>query len=172
MFERIKKFFGLDFESQLEKERVELLISLPKPTSKIVICSKEYNPRVFNCKTIVETKDLILFLKDHFSRRSMSNIDEAFVSWLYTYEDSNKNETYLMPVFLRIVDGYEVKIVENIKATMICGTCNQAFNEMTTYQSNQQKSGNWHSGTTIWECPNGHEIYRKDYRFHISRKSN
>jgi len=170
MIESIKKLFGLDYENQLKKERDKYLSSLPKPSSKIVICSHNYNPQVYNCDVIVESSDLLDWLEYHFSRCSISLNADVFLSWLPTANLNDKEPTYLDKNLLSVIEGYEDRLMETGKAKIICGLCRNIFDSINQYRENAKDEGNWHSGTIVWKCPDGHKIYHNDYRFHALKR--
>lgn len=169
MFEKIKRLFGLDYESTLERERKEYLSHLSIPSSKVVIGSPRYQPAIFNCEIIVDTSHLLDWLTDHYSRCSVSFNASVLLSWLPSATANDGRLTYLDGNLLSAIEGYEERLIELRQAKVICGECNGVFSDITQDRLNVKDEGNWHSGTIIWKCPRGHLIYNKDYRFHALR---
>lgn len=166
MFDSILKVFGLDYESKLEKERQQYLAQLSPPSSKIVIGSHKYDPECFNCEIVVKTKDLLIWLEDHLSERSVSLDASVFLERLPKANLSDDRLTYLSPGLYNVIKGYEERLIEKGQANVVCGVCNQTYKEIVWDRKNHKDEGHWHSGTILWQCPAGDTIYKKSYNYY------
>lgn len=169
MFENVKKLFGLDYESKYRKELESYTAKLPVPPSQIVICSKRYKPNEFNCESSVYTPDLLEWLKDHYSRCSVSFYAETLLLWLPKANIRDDRSLYLPLELLRAIEGYEDRIINGSRSSIRCGICNHLFETIEQKYENVVDVGSNYSGTIVWECPNGHEIYRHNFQYHVLR---
>lgn len=168
MFEGIKKIFGVDYESKSRRECAAYVSRLPQATSKIAIASPRCSSK-FQCEILVSASDLLEWLEDHYSRCSLSFYAEAMILWLRSANAKNEGVTFINHDLHKALDGYEVNFVTAGIAEVRCPTCCRSHLSITQEVVNESAGGSWHTGVSIWRCPEGHKIYESEFEHHVLR---
>lgn len=168
MFEWLRKAFKLDYESRHKRECAAYLSHLPQPSRQIVLGSPRYRPDRYFCEIVIQRSDLLAWLEDHYARCSVSIYAEVLMSWLRGIEATSLEPTYLDSGLFKAIEGYEEKIIGDKPVIVMCEKCTRTHGSIVKETTDLTRSGSWSSGTSIWNCPNGHVIYKHPWEMHTS----
>jgi tetratricopeptide (TPR) repeat protein len=142
---------------------------------KVVIASPRYGGTDYTCEITVDTRDLLPWAKSHASGVWSSNKEaqaatEAFPVWLQEADLLVAEPSYIPHLIYEDLRPWIGNIIRDVPVKIFCFEC-QCFVDVDSIQKEQKdvsrSAGGWVRGTTIWTCPNGHQLYYDKTEVHL-----
>lgn len=172
MFERLLALLKLDDASKDRRYVANYVRALPKCTSRIVIGGSPYDATHYKCEIETTPAELFQYVKTEVGKRAApSNQHQILLAYLQKVNLANPQATHLPPDLIQYIIDAEAIIGDGL-ARVKCGQCGKTFPSIRIDSINKTQRGNRITWTQLWECPDGHAIYREDLMLRIipSRK--
>jgi len=162
-------------EFDLEKTVGNYLLTLPRCTKNIVVVSPEYGDAHYACEVTVEVKDLLPWAEHHaekswFLDDEMQAALKALPLWLRGAESSSNSASYIPQFMHKVIEPYVPKFAEEGKTKIFCYECQASVADVQMEKFDQKDLGDWYWWTSVWKCPQGHQLYYEEHEMHVIRK--
>jgi hypothetical protein len=173
----IKKLLGREdpLPFDIEKAVGQLLLSLPRCSSKLVVASPNYGDEHYKCDVVVDANSLMPWA-EHHAEAVWSSDNEAQAArralpvWLRGANVIDLKPTFVPPAVVVVLRPYVSTFFEEGIAEAFCHDCRSSFRDVFKKRFNERLDGPWSFWTDEWHCPAGHLLYLQDHELHILRR--
>ena len=161
-------------EIQAENEISSYFARLEPCRGVVLIADPAFGEGEYYCSITIPNRELLARTQSRLENVVMpwmrKLVLQAFQAWLAKANPDDKGTSRLPDPVFQIIAPEIPEWVSTGKAKVWCHSCNSQVSNVTATETDQDQTGNsYYSWTSVWHCPAGHELYRKQEEMRLIR---